>query len=213
MTYPSTDALIARLAAAPVPAFRFRKGQMVLMMAGALLLGFAVQLMVSGLRPGFWSSLVAPVTLAKPLLPLLLVAMAWPMAARLARPGAQVTLWPLVVPAAVAVGLAAWALGATPPDRLTTDWIGHSAATCVPSVLAMSAIPMYAGLRVLRRGAVTRPGLAGALTGLVAGAGATTSYALSCTEDSPLFYVFWYGMAIVIATAIGAFAGRRMLRW
>ncbi|CAM3406889.1 NrsF family protein [Paracoccus nototheniae] len=214
MTHPSsTDALIARLAATPVPGVRFSATRMVAAMGLALLLGFAAQMVVSGLRPGLAASLAAPVTLAKPLLPLLLLAMAWPMAARLARPGARAGLWPLALPAVVAVALAAWALAATPPDRMVIDWLGHSAATCVPLILALSVLPMVAGLRALRRGAVTRPRLTGALIGLAAGAGATTGYALSCTEDSPLFYVFWYGMAIVLSTALGAWAGPRALRW
>ena len=38
-------------------------------------------------------------------------------------------------------------------------------------------------------------------------------YAIHCTEDSPLFYAVWYGLAILVATAIGAALGRFLLRW
>jgi hypothetical protein len=34
-----------------------------------------------------------------------------------------------------------------------------------------------------------------------------------CTEDSPLFWSFWYVLAILFATALGALLGARVLRW
>ena len=57
------------------------------------------------------------------------------------------------------------------------------------------------------------PGLSGALAGLLAGGVGAARYAIHCTEDSPLFYATWYGIAILLATGIGAVAGRRVLRW
>ena len=214
MTHPSsTEALIARLAAEPLPAARFSAARMITAMAGTALLGLALQMALSGPRPDLAASLAAPVTLAKPLLPLMVLLLAWPLAVRLARPGARIGLWPLALPTALALALALWALVATPGDRLAYDWLGHSAGTCVPAVLALSAAPLIAGLRLMRRGASTRPVLAGAVIGLAAGAGAASGYALSCTEDSPLFYVFWYGAAIVLASVAGAVAGHKLLRW
>jgi hypothetical protein len=68
-------------------------------------------------------------------------------------------------------------------------------------------------LRVLRSGASTRPALTGAVGGLLAGAAAAAVYSLHCTEDSPLFYAFWYLLAVVVVAAIGAAAGSRVLRW
>ena len=53
----------------------------------------------------------------------------------------------------------------------------------------------------------------GALAGVAAAGGATAIYSLFCTEDSPLFYVVWYGTGIGIVTALGALIGGRALRW
>ncbi|WP_052650302.1 NrsF family protein [Paracoccus sp. PAMC 22219] len=142
MTHPSsTEALIARLAAEPLPAARFSAARMIAAMAGTALLGLALQMALSGPRPDLAASLAAPVTLAKPLLPLMVLLLAWPLAVRLARPGARIGLWPLALPTALALALALWALVATPGDRLAHDWLGHSAGTCVPAVLALSAAP------------------------------------------------------------------------
>jgi hypothetical protein len=47
---------------------------------------------------------------------------------------------------------------------------------------------------------------------LSAGLGATL-YASHCTDDSPLFVATWYPLAIAMVTAVGAIAGRKMLRY
>ena len=51
-------------------------------------------------------------------------------------------------------------------------------------------------LAVLRYGATTRPGFAGAMAGLLAGGLAATFYAAHCPDDSPLFVATWYTIAI-----------------
>jgi hypothetical protein len=48
---------------------------------------------------------------------------------------------------------------------------------------------------------------------LLAGGLAAALYALQCTDDSPLFIVTWYSLAIAAVTLIGTLAGRRLLRW
>ncbi|MBD3765305.1 MAG: DUF1109 family protein, partial [Rhodobacterales bacterium] len=44
-------------------------------------------------------------------------------------------------------------------------------------------------------------------------AGVAAGYALHCTEDSPLFFVLWYGLGILVPTLAGAWLGRRLLAW
>ncbi|TIM59065.1 MAG: DUF1109 family protein, partial [Mesorhizobium sp.] len=68
-------------------------------------------------------------------------------------------------------------------------------------------------LAVLRYGAPTRPVLAGAVAGLLAGGLAATFYAAHCFDDSPLFVATWYTIAIAILAALGAFGGRLLVRW
>ncbi|MFD1881195.1 NrsF family protein [Paracoccus pacificus] len=51
------------------------------------------------------------------------------------------------------------------------------------------------------------------LVGLASGTAAAAGYTLHCAEDSPLFYVTWYGIAIALAAIIGAVLEHRFLRW
>jgi len=68
-------------------------------------------------------------------------------------------------------------------------------------------------LAALRKGAPSQPGLAGAVAGLAASGIAATFYASNCTDDSPLFVMTWYPLAILIVTAAGYVVGRTLLRW
>jgi hypothetical protein len=68
-------------------------------------------------------------------------------------------------------------------------------------------------LLALRQGAPTRPGVAGAAAGLLAGGIAATFYAAHCTDDSPLFVATWYTLAIGALALLGAAVGQRFLRW
>jgi hypothetical protein len=65
----------------------------------------------------------------------------------------------------------------------------------------------------LRHGAPTKPGLAGAIAGLAASGIATTFYAANCTDDSPLFVIVWYPLAIGLVALIGFLGGLRFLKW
>ncbi len=91
--------------------------------------------------------------------------------------------------------------------------MGSTALDCVLSLVALSLAPLAAFLYGMREGAATRPGLAGALAGVTAGALAASFYALHCTEDSALFVGLWYALGIVVTGAIGYMAGQRILRW
>jgi hypothetical protein len=73
--------------------------------------------------------------------------------------------------------------------------------------------PLAVFLAALRHGAPTRPRLAGAVAGLLAGGIAATFYAAHCTDDSPLFVATWYSIAIAGLVALGAICGRRVARW
>lgn len=203
-----TQALIARLSAAPVPP-RLSGAALAGAWAAALVPAVALMLVVLGLRadPG------PPVALVKVALPGGLAAMALILALRSARPVGAVPVGWLWLPLVVAAGLWAVTLAQTPVARVGAEVMGQTAAACLVSITALSLAPLAAGLALLRRGAPLRPALSGALIGLAAGAGAAAGYALHCTEDSPLFFVLWYGMGIAIAAGLGALAGRRWLRW
>ena len=91
--------------------------------------------------------------------------------------------------------------------------MGSSNGQCVFFIGGMSLPLLAATLWALRRGASTRPGLSGALAGLLSGGTAALVYSVHCTEDNPLFYATWYVLAILGATLVGAILGPRLLRW
>ncbi len=61
--------------------------------------------------------------------------------------------------------------------------------------------------------ASSSPGLAGAVAGLAASGIAATFYAANCTDDSALFVITWYPIAILIVTTAGYLIGSKLLRW
>jgi hypothetical protein len=81
------------------------------------------------------------------------------------------------------------------------------------AVTLMSLPLLAAALIGLRRGAPTRPAIAGAIAGMLSAGLAATLYAAHCTDDSPLFVATWYTIATALVAAIGALAGSKMLRF
>ena len=134
---------------------------------------------------------------------------------RLVRPGARSApmALALAIPAGLVVLGAAATLGLTPPEAWLPGLVGHNARYCVVLVPLLGAPILAALLAALRKGAPTRPGLAGAVAGLAAGGLGASLYALHCTDDSPLFVLVWYGIGIAGLTAAGTVIGRRLLAW
>ena len=134
---------------------------------------------------------------------------------RLSMPGAKAGAAPLlaglVILAMLALGTGQ-ILAAAPADRLAL-WLGRTWKVCSPLILLL-AIPVYACLiAAVRRLAPTRPALTGAAAGFAAGALAATLYGLHCPEQAAAFVASWYTLGIAAATALGAIAGGRLLRW
>jgi hypothetical protein len=137
------------------------------------------------------------------------------VAVRLARPGARLGLsgWALLI-APVLVALAVLAeLASVPAAQWGARWIGSNIRFCLTIIPALSLVPLGAMLLALRHGAPTRPRLAGAAAGLVAGAIAAFLYASNCTDDSPLFVATWYPLAIGLVALAGSLLGPRLLKW
>ncbi|MCC6948309.1 MAG: DUF1109 domain-containing protein [Bradyrhizobiaceae bacterium] len=134
---------------------------------------------------------------------------------RLARPGAEAKLRAIALLAApLMLGAALIAEFTTlAPAMRMTKLVGSSWATCLASIPLLSAPILVAALIALHHGAPTRPALAGAIAGLLAGGLGAAIYALYCLEDSPFFLATWYTLAISIVVAAGSLAGARLLRW
>jgi hypothetical protein len=118
----------------------------------------------------------------------------------------------LAAPALLAVAVIA-ELIVMPASTWWPRLVGANARFCLALIPFLSIGPLTCILLALRHGAPTRPGLTGAVAGLVASGIAATLYASYCTNDSPLFVATWYSLAIGIVTLAGYFIGSRCLRW
>jgi len=208
----STADLIRDLSSqAPPPRFSPRGAVVAIVIAVAV--GVGLYWLVFGLRPDLDRAVALPMTWLKSALPFALAVLAMVQAVASARPGAHLRLWTLALPAAIAAMLVLYRLTTATEDQVLPEMVGQTAAACLLSVTALSVVPVTLGLLLLRRGAPTRPGLTGACLGIATAAAVASGYALHCTEDSPLFFVLWYGLAIAITAGLAALAGRRFLRW
>lgn len=137
------------------------------------------------------------------------------LCARLGRPVARLNA-PLAGLLLVLVTMGAYGLNAwwqAPGADKAATLLGHSWTACPWAVLGLSLPGLAAGLWALRGLAPTRPHLAGAAAGLLAGALGAAGYAFSCTESSPAFVAVWYTLGIGMSAAVGALLGPRCLRW
>lgn len=90
---------------------------------------------------------------------------------------------------------------------------GHSPSACMTNILMLTLLSAPLIFWRARRFAPTRPAMAGAAAGLLAGALAATAYGLCCSEQTASFVAAWYSLAILMTTAAGALIGRYLLRW
>lgn len=134
---------------------------------------------------------------------------------RIGRPGASLRIWGWMLLAAPLLLLAAAIaeMAVMPTDSWGARMIGHNARFCLTLIPLLSIGPLACFLFALRNGAPEKPGVAGAIAGLAASGIAATFYASNCTDDSPLFVLLWYPIAIAMVAAAGYLLGRRMLRW
>lgn len=90
---------------------------------------------------------------------------------------------------------------------------GVSVPACVGAIVVLSLPALAMTIGVLRMGASTRPTIAGATAGLLAGALGAAAYALACKNDGGLFVAIWYSAGILSVVGLGAVFGRRALAW
>jgi hypothetical protein len=209
-----TDDLIRGLSADDRRAMSPDRALMLLLPAG-FAGAVAIFALFMRVRPDLAAMLIQPELLIKFGVTLSLAVVSLLVIRRMARPGVRAapTAVALVLPAGLMALGVAWTLGVTAPDTWLPGLIGHNARFCVVLVPLLGT-PILAGLLLaLRKGAPTRPALAGAVAGLAAGGIGAALYAFHCTDDSPLFVLVWYGIGIAAVTAAGALIGRRLLAW
>ena len=195
---------------------RWRLGRSV---ALALAIGAAVAgslfFLALGFRPDIGQALGTVRFPFKLVVTVTLAATALGLTLRMSRPGVPAGPWALGLAAApVLLGVAVVAeLVAMPEPSWGPRLMGHNALLCMAAIPVLAAGPLACLLAALRHGAPARPGLAGAVAGLVASGLAATFYGSHCPDDSPLFVATWYPLASLLVAAAGYWAGRRWLRW
>jgi hypothetical protein len=207
-----TDQLIRTLTADTTAAPRLR-GSLALWLAGGWVVSAVLFATALGPRPDIAQVATEPRFLLKFVETLLLAATAGLVLLRLAQPGIRHRAAPLLLaPALLAVAVVA-ELVLMPPETWAMRLVGKNSLVCLTAVPLLAAPVLVGALHVLRRSAPTRPALAGAVAGLVAGGLGAALYASHCIDDSPLFVGTWYTLAIALVAAAGALAGHRLLRW
>jgi hypothetical protein len=185
----------------------------------AVLAGTAVAMILTaellGVRPTLLRDLSVPMFWAKEAFCAALGAAGLVAVARLARPGSRLGWVRVAVPAPV---IAMWLLAAvallTADPRNRAELIFGQTAVVCPFLVALISSPVFGGIFWAMRGlAPTRLRLAGAAGGFAAGSMGTLAYSLHCPELAAPFLGIWYVLGVLIPTAVGAWAGPRLLHW
>jgi hypothetical protein len=210
-----TDELIADLAAEAGKPRAPQSAVWLAALVGATVLAAVVFFATIGPRPDIAIAAGTVRFLMKFVVALAVAGSALYVLDRLARPGAMTSSgWlallagPVLLLAAIAVELAV-----QPAEQWSMLTTGKNNLICLTYIPVIGIGPLALFILALRRGAPTRPALAGAIAGLVAGGIAATFYAAHCTDDSPLFVATWYTLAIAMLAVAGGIAGRLVARW
>ncbi len=211
-----TDDLIAALsrqAEAVDPRTPIRR----LLLASLIGVAAALPLMLwrLGINPGLAGDAQAPMFWIKWGFVVLVVGASAVLVARLARPGVDVHHAALAVAAPLVAlwGLAAAVLFAAAPAERMPLVMGSSWSSCPLNIALLSLPALVLLLGAVRTLAPTRLRLAGAATGLLAGALGTLAYLLHCPELEAPFLAIWYVLGMATPAVIGAVIGPRVLRW
>lgn len=211
-----TDDLVAMLATGATAAPRRAAGRrLALALLAGLPLSFAILFTEYGLRRDLVQAMFWPMFWVKVLFPLCIAAAAFVAAQRLARPGVQVRrAWiGIAVPVLAVWAMAALAWFNAPAEERMPLLMGESWRVCALSI-GLMALPVFAAALLALKGlAPTRPALAGAAAGALAGGVGAAVYALHCMELTAPFLAVWYVSGIALPVLMGAVLGPRLLRW
>lgn len=209
-----TEYLIKGLSADQTPAMPMDRTWVLALGAGVAIAAVTFFVLL-GLRPDFADAMETARFVFKFVLTGILAATAWFAVRALSIPGASsrgAMLALLIAP--VLLVIAAFAdMMILPEGERMARMIGKNNFLCLIAIPAIGLVPLGVFIAALRHGAPQDPGRAGMAAGILAGGVAAFFYAAHCTDDSPLFVVIWYTIAIGILAVVGAMAGNRILRW
>jgi hypothetical protein len=172
-------------------------------------------MMSLGLRKDAMTAMHNPFFDLKFLVTIALASAAIAISLHLSRPEVSLGKWAWIL--AIPLGLLGIGIASDLAVHGRAGWSGRLVGK--NSIVCMTAIPflalpfLVASLAALRRGAPSRPAMAGAFAGLLSAGLAATLYASHCTDDSPLFVATWYTIGASVTAAIGAAVGARVLRY
>lgn len=134
-------------------------------------------------------------------------------ALRISRPDALLGRAPVAVALAVA---AIWLLAgadllAAEPGTRAVLIFGDTWRSCPWNIAGLSIPVFAAAVWAMKALAPTRPRVAGAIAGLLAGAIAALVYSLHCPELAAPFIAIWYVLGVSIPTFVGALFGPVLL--
>ena len=181
----------------------------------AIALAGAAFFAMLGPRPDIATAAETYRFLFKFLVTITLAASAFSSARALSRPGEnwrKAILYLAVAPALIAMAVIV-ELFTLPSDTWSATIVGRNGFACLTYIMLIGLGPLAIFLWALHYSAPTRPALAGAVAGLLAGGIAATFYAAQCTDDSPLFVAAWYTVAIAGLAILGAVGASRFARW
>lgn len=211
-----TDDLVSMLAlqVAPVPRHAATHRLVLALMVGVPL-SATFMAIAFGVRHDLLEALFLPMFWVKVIFPLAVAAAGFVAAQRLARPGVRVGG---AFPAILAPVLAVWVLAtiawsAAPADARAAMLWGQTWRACAISIFVL-ALPVFVGaMCALKSLGPTRPRLAGAAAGALAGGAGAAVYALHCPELTAPFLAVWYVSGMTLPVVVGALMGPRFLRW
>jgi len=185
----------------------------------ALMLGgpvaAAIFLASLGMRPDVMTAMGNPFFDLKFAVTIALTGAAIAISLHLSRPEATLGRWGWLL--AIPLGLLGVGVMGDMMMPQRSPWpvrlMGNNSRICLTAIPLLSLPILVAVLAALRRGAPSRPALAGAFAGLLSAGFAATLYASHCADDSPLFVATWYTLAVGMVTAVGALAGSRILKF
>jgi hypothetical protein len=208
-----TDDLIAALSRDPVPVTPPVEKLLLRSFAVTVPLALLLMLLTLGIRGDALEAISEGWFIWKLAVVAAFAVAGWSLTHAEAAPGRRLSLAAIALAALAVIGgdiADITALGAAGwQERL----FGDNWQQCLVSIPLLSLLPLAGALYALRDSAPTRPALAGAAAGLLAGAVGAFLYGLHCIDDSPLFLNAWYLAAMALMALAGAAAGRVALKW
>ena len=210
-----TDDLIRRLSTDQPPPQRPAGQSLVMATLLAIVCAAGVMVLLTGPRPDFMAALGTWRFDMKFVVTLTLATSAFFLLRRAIYPEGfdKAPLWIILAAPALLAASVAYELAVLPASAWRSAQIGTNWFHCLALVPVFGFLPLILALWGIRQGAPARPALTGFLAGMLAGGLGAAAYAANCPDDSPLFVVTWYPVGILALGALGALAGRRVLRW